>query len=523
MSGLIDHLKLLQEAGDNIESFHEKIGDFFPAIVYVYDVNKRNISFVNRRLPDILGYSFEDVSELPESLFSLVPPEDSELVNQELLNLAALADNDCHSYHSRLNHREGSWRYFRTTGRILKRDEAGKASSVLCIAQDITDQLKTEEEITTTRELFEETENLLQFGSWSLEPNTRAIQCTSGLYHLLECRKEEPAITNLDFYLQHVSEEYRGIFSEIISGAIKYGLEFEYEYLLRTNTGKQKIVSTKGKVMTGKDGKTRRLLGITRDITQVKNFEKERERNIRDLNRSNRDLEEFAYVASHDLQEPLRKISTFGERLKLRTASVIDNDASVYLERIMAATENMRGLIDNLLEFSKTTRSSRAYGKCDLNNVLRDVMSDQDLKIEETKTTIKSNGLPMIEAVSSEMRQLFNNLISNAVKFRRKDVNPVISVDSAITGETEKMVQHLPRARTYYTLTFTDNGIGFDEEYAEKIFQIFQRLHGKSEYPGAGIGLAICKKIVDNHEGLIYARGREEGSTFTVILPEKYN
>lgn len=523
MSGPIDHLRLLQEAGDNIESFHEKIGDFFPAIVYVYDVNKRNINFINRRLPDILGYSQEDVSGLPESLFSLVPEEDSAILNQELLNLAALADNDCHSYHSRLNHREGSWRYFRTTGKILKRDDDGKASSVLCVAQDITDQLRTEEEIATTRELFEETENLLQFGSWSMDPNTRAIQCTSGLYHLLEYEKGEPAITSLDFYLRHVGEEYSAIFSEIISDAIRQGLEFEYEYLLHTRTGKQKIVSTKGKVMTGKDGKTHRLLGITRDITPVKNFEKERERYIRDLNRSNRDLEEFAYVASHDLQEPLRKISTFGERLKLRTASVVDNESSVYLERIMAATENMRVLIDNLLEFSKTTRSSRAYVKCDLNNVLRDVLSDQDLKIEETKTTIQSNRLPVIEAVSSEMRQLFNNLISNSVKFRRKDVNPVISVQSIVTGELEKKAQHLPPPRIYHTLTFTDNGIGFGEEYAEKIFQIFQRLHGKSEYPGAGIGLAICKKIVDNHEGVIYGRSSENGSTFTVILPEKYN
>jgi light-regulated signal transduction histidine kinase (bacteriophytochrome) len=264
------------------------------------------------------------------------------------------------------------------------------------------------------------------------------------------------------------------------------------------------------------------MLGITRDVTNLKNFEKERERNIRELNRSNRDLEEFAYVASHDLQEPLRKISTFGERLRSQCAGTLDKEATLYINRILASTENMRILIDNLLEFSKTTRSSHARVKCDLNTVLQDVLSDQDLKIEETKTKIEGGELPVIDAVPSEMRQLFNNLISNGVKFRKKNTDPVIRVQSQLLSEAEKSTYCLAPERTYYKILFSDNGIGFEKEYAEKIFQIFQRLHGKAEYPGAGIGLAICKKIVDNHEGLIYGSGNNgKGSTFTVILPEK--
>jgi light-regulated signal transduction histidine kinase (bacteriophytochrome) len=253
----------------------------------------------------------------------------------------------------------------------------------------------------------------------------------------------------------------------------------------------------------------------------VKAFEKERDRNIRELNRSNRDLEEFAYIASHDLQEPLRKISTFGERLKTQYSSTLDKDATIYLNRILASTENMRTLIDNLLEFSRMTRSSRAYVPCDLNIIMQEVASDQELKIEETHTAIDKTGLPVIDAVPSEMRQLFNNLISNSLKFRRKDVTPVIRISAMVMGDTEKMKYGFALDRRFYQIDLADNGIGFEQEYAEKIFQIFQRLHGKAEYPGAGIGLAICKKIVDNHEGNIYASSNGNGSTFSILLPQK--
>jgi PAS domain S-box-containing protein len=521
MNGQIDYLKLLQEGDHNLSSFNEGIGDFLPAIIYVYDISERKIKFVNRKLPDLLGYSFEDVSGLPHSLFSLVLKEDEELVKRELQNFAALSGNESYSYHSRLNHKEGFWRYFKTTGKVLKRNEEGKAASVLCIAQDITDQVRSEEEITTTRELFEETEDLLEFGSWSWDPLTGEIKCTNGLYAIMEYDPKELAIQDRDFYMRHVSDEHRPVLEEIVSGALARGTEFEYEYLLRTSTGKQKMVSTKGRVITDKAGNPKRMLGITRDITNLKNLEKERERNIRDLNRSNRDLEEFAYVASHDLQEPLRKISTFGERLKTHCAGTLDKEATLYINRILASTENMRILIDNLLEFSKTTRSSLAYIKCNLNAVMQDVLSDQELKIEETKTRIQSGDLPVIDAVPSEMRQLFNNLIGNAVKFRKKNDDPVITVQSQRLSDAEKATHHLPAERIYYKIIFSDNGIGFEEEYAEKIFQIFQRLHGKAEYPGAGIGLAISKKIVDNHEGIIYGTSNNgKGSTFTVILPE---
>jgi PAS domain S-box-containing protein len=521
MTGAIDYLKHLSESEEGIESFNEKINDFFPAIIYLYDTEKKRVRFLNKKLSDLLGYSIEDAESLPNSFYNYVFKDDAALVNEALEKFVDIPENGSISFDVRLNHKEGSWRYFRTTGKVIKRRSDRKASLILCMAQEITDYTKSQEEVDVTRELMEGTESLLQFGSWSWDLDTGDITCTAGLYAILEYDPREVPRMTSEFYLQHIIEAQREKLMQLVMAAAEDKNEFEFEYVLKAKSGTQKVVSSKGKVITDKTGKARRLLGMTRDITSVKNFEKEREHIIRELNRSNRDLEEFAYVASHDLQEPLRKISTFGERLKTQCASSLNKDGTLYLSRILASTENMRTLIDNLLEFSKTTRSSRAYVPCDLNGVIQNVLSDQELKIEETKTTFNIDKLPEIDAVPSEMRQLFNNLLSNAIKFRKKDSIPVMQIQSNLLSDAEKVKLQLPFDKKYYKIRFIDNGIGFEQEYAEKIFQIFQRLHGKAEYPGAGIGLAICKKIVDNHEGIIYASSTGDGATFTIILPQK--
>src|SRR5690606_12389305 len=186
------------------------------------------------------------------------------------------------------------------------------------------------------------------------------------------------------------------------------------------------------------------------------------------------------------------------------------------------SAENMRALIDNLLEFSKITRGSRSYTKCDIHDILNEVISDQELKIEETGTLIKLKTLPVIEAVSSEMRQLFNNLVSNALKFRKKSESPVLTITCKRLNHREKSDHFLPFDQVFYQINVQDNGIGFESIYGEKIFEILQRLHGKAEYTGSGIGLSICKKIVDAHEGIICATSEPGvGSVFSVILPER--
>ncbi len=244
---------------------------------------------------------------------------------------------------------------------------------------------------------------------------------------------------------------------------------------------------------------------------------------IHKLQQSNRELEDFAYVASHDLQEPLRKISTFGGRLYERYSAQLDEEGQMYLNRMLTASANMRMFIDNLLEFSRIDRIAHTVAPTDLAFVLRQVIADLELKIEETGTQVVFDKLPMIDAVSSQMKQFFNNVISNAIKFRQKDVNPVIKISAHEISDYERVQYGLPDGNVYHKLMICDNGIGIESGYEEQIFEVFQRLHGKSEYPGSGIGLAICKKIVAYHRGLLFAGNNEdEGACIIAILPQKH-
>lgn len=244
---------------------------------------------------------------------------------------------------------------------------------------------------------------------------------------------------------------------------------------------------------------------------------------IHKLQQSNRELEDFAYVASHDLQEPLRKISTFGGRLYERYAAQLDEEGQMYLNRMLTASANMRMFIDNLLEFSRIDRIAHTVAPTDLAFVLRQVIADLELKIEETGTQVVFDKLPMIDAVSSQMKQFFNNVISNAIKFRQKDVNPVIKISAHEISDYERVQYGLPDGNIYHKVMICDNGIGIENGYEERIFEVFQRLHGKSEYPGSGIGLAICKKIVAYHRGLLFAGNNEdEGACIIAILPQKH-
>ena len=294
MSGHVDYLNQLPDADTGWNLVAERIHDCYPAIVYTYDVKQQKIRFVNRKISDLLGYSIQDSNGLPDTLLNIVHEEDMSLVQSAFEKFRELTDENSHAFDARLNHKEGTWRYFRTTGNVIKRDDQGAPALVLCIAQELTDQLKNQEEVRETREMIEGTESLLQFGSWSWDVHTWHMVATDGLYQLLGYAPEEIKELTGEFYLNHVIDVQRTKFREIIVAVIAEKSEFEFEYILHTKDGAQKVVSSKGKVITDKSGNAQRILGITRDVTQVKGLEKERERSIRELNRSNRDLEEFA-------------------------------------------------------------------------------------------------------------------------------------------------------------------------------------------------------------------------------------
>ena len=238
-----------------------------------------------------------------------------------------------------------------------------------------------------------------------------------------------------------------------------------------------------------------------------------------ELGRSNDELEKFAYVASHDLQEPLRKIQAFGDRLRTKCRDELPDNGKEYVDRMLGAAGRMRRLIDDLLTFSRVTTHRRPFVRVDLGKAVREVVSDLEVRIAQTGGAVTVGELPDLDGDFTQIRQLFQNLIANALKFHRPGVPPVVEV----TGELVDRAPTEPDAGgpvPMCRVSVRDNGIGFDEKYRDRIFDVFQRLHGRDEYEGTGVGLAICRKIVERHGGTITAHSRVgEGATFVVELP----
>jgi signal transduction histidine kinase len=264
------------------------------------------------------------------------------------------------------------------------------------------------------------------------------------------------------------------------------------------------------------------FLLVNRELRQRLQTQQVLEQKVAALNRSNAELEQFAYVASHDLQEPLRKIRAFGDRLQLRHREQLSDEGQTLLEKIERSAGRMQVLIDDLLNFSRLVNQKGEMQWVDLGQVWKDVVQEQREVIKDKKAVIHQQGtLPTLQVYPTQIRQLFQNLLTNALKFAKDHETPQVWVSTdTVTGEEAR--RQVPEARlpSYYRIVFRDNGIGFESEYAEKIFVIFQRLHTKSQFGGTGIGLAVCKRVVANHYGYIVAESQPgQGATFSVFLP----
>lgn len=250
---------------------------------------------------------------------------------------------------------------------------------------------------------------------------------------------------------------------------------------------------------------------VTRDLTERKLAEEEKERDTRNIEIQNRQLEEFAYITSHDLQEPIRKIQTF---INLARRDLDNKEAlNIYLEKMNTSANKMVGLIKDVLNFSRLSQDKNEFSSVNLNTVLEEVFYDLELLIEEKNATITVEPLPVVSAISVQMHQLFSNLINNAIKF--SPLNPAITIKYEKTKGT---LEDLDSLLEYHLITLSDKGIGFDQKYADLAFQPFKRIN--TEYNGTGIGLALCKRIIENHRGKITVTSAPgEGTTFFIALP----
>ena len=368
--------------------------------------------------------------------------------------------------------------------------------------------------------LLNEAESVAQMGSWKWSAKTNEVIWSDGLYKIFGKKSNESV--SFESFLDNVFPEDKSVVENFLFEikAKKKGSRIDY----RLTRGDQlRYVSITAKPQEIASVEENVIVGAVIDVTDSKVKEKQLQQYNAELKRSNEDLEQFAYVASHDLQEPLRKIRAFGDRLTSRFKDTLEGQGSDYITRMQAAAARMQLLIDDLLSFSRVSRTSD-FELLNMKELVNEVLEDLDLQINQQQAFIRVGSMYDFCGDKSQIKRLFQNLIGNAVKFHKENVKPVVDISSKMMERSEvESETGIPLPDTMFVrISIKDNGIGFDEQYVEKIFNIFQRLNGRSSYEGTGIGLAICRKIVTNHRGYITAKSIEDvGSEFIVILPKE--
>ncbi len=376
--------------------------------------------------------------------------------------------------------------------------------TIVVTRQIQTEVTQAEQALARSYDLLNRTGQMAKVGGWELDLETQTLSWTEEVYRIHEV---DPATRpNVAEAINFYAPQARPVISAAVQAGIDAGSPWDLELPLITAQGRQIWVRAQG-AAERRDGRTVRLYGAFQEITERKQSEQALQAYTAKLEQSNRDLQEFAYVASHDLQEPLRKVQSFSDRLATRYEAAFDETGRDYLKRMHDASQRMQILITDLLGFSRVSTLAKPFTKVDLNALAREVLSDLESRIERAQGRVEVGELPTIQADASQMYQLLQNLIGNALKFHHKERHPLIRISAKIEKDT-------------CVISVKDNGIGFDIQYLDRIFKPFQRLHNREEYEGSGMGLAICRRIVERHGGSITANSAPgKGTTFLVTLP----
>ncbi|MEJ0033193.1 MAG: PAS domain-containing protein [Bacteroidota bacterium] len=456
-------------------------------------------------------------------------PDDNAIVDTSIGD--SIKTGKSFNFYYRILLNDGREKFLHARGEI-EYDVAGNARKIFGTAQDVTEQKAIETQLEQNQRFVQKiadaapsiiTTYNIQTGKYlfvnaalrtllGYDPKTVLDQGVSFFASIIHPDDIAPIMEKNTRIIEETNASYIEGMDEPIA---------EFQYRLRHTNGEYRWFHTFGTVFSRDDNnRVEHILNISLDITEKIKAEQVLVQKTTELEQSNRSLEEFAFIASHDLKEPLRKISTLTDRLVLIENANLSDDGKMYLQKVVNSSIRMQQMIDDLLSLAQVA-SDRSFRNVSLQTLLADVLQTFDQKIEETNATILGNGLPNALVVPSQFRQLFQNLVSNSLKFRRTDVSTQVKISHDYLTAHAAAQFNIQPADRYLQLTFSDNGIGFDNKFLPKIFSIFQRLHPRNKYEGNGIGLSICKKIVENHGGVILADGKvNEGATFTVIVPD---
>ncbi len=468
-----------------------------------------------------------------------VHPDDVKLVKTVVAN--ALADGELFNYYHRIVNGEGKVRIIQTRGYVeMEEDESGNPSPkrMWGTNQDVTEQRLAEEARRRNEVKLAQALSLSRMGHWDLDLTSNRVDISAELAPILGLGNQA---THLQFpgFIALIHPDDQRAVQQSLNEAVEKRSLLHSTFRILLGDGTERGIEGIGTVVLGKDGTPVSMWGTGQDITERLRLESQLKHNAVQLEASNRELQDFAYIASHDLQEPLRKISAFGDRLVHLNEERLDERSLDYLNRMQDAAHRMQALINDLLTLSRITTRGRPFSSVDLNGVVEGVLRDLETQIENTGGRVEVGPLPTIAADPAQMQQLFQNLISNGLKFHRQETAPVVRVfaqpangaaapnGSATPGqsgqksETGAKEKGQAIALSAVSIVVEDNGIGFESRYNDKIFQPFQRLHGRNTYEGTGMGLAITRKIVERHSGSITAQSElGVGTRFILTLPK---
>lgn len=490
----------------------------------------------NKGAEKIKGYKQEEI--IGKNFRLLYPPEDQTRgLPEKLLSQAAHAGKA--NYEGWRVRKDGT-RFWGSISITALHDSEGYLTGFSKVTRDLSDRrqnemriLKYNEDLRMSNELLRQSED--RYHRMVSEVEDYAIILLSVDGYVMNWNKgaqkikgyEADEIIGKHFSIFYSTEDRRrGLPDTILGRATSTGKALYEGWRLR----KDGSVFWGSVVMTAIHNDEGGLVGftkVTRDLTDKKRTEErlkattaKLEEKNRELERINEELSSFAYISSHDLQEPLRKIQTFSDRILEIEYNNLSEKGRDYFERMQRGAQRMQKLIHDILAYSRTTTADKKFEPTNLNDIVNQSKTEFEIQINEKNAVIESTHLPTLNAIPFQMQQLFNNLFNNALKFSKPDRPPHIKITSEIVDDPEKIVSLNLRPGSYCHISVEDNGIGFDPAFERKIFEVFQRLHGRSEYGGTGIGLAICKKIVENHRGILFAEGVPDvGATFHIYLP----
>jgi PAS domain S-box-containing protein len=416
----------------------------------------------------------------------------------------------------------GEARHFQVSGRPFF-DAQGRFQGYRGTGRDVTESERTHESLHAVKARLEHLLNTSPAMIYSFRAggNHAATFASNNIKTQLGHEPTE-FLDDPGFWTHHIHpDDAPRVFDEMAT-LFKTGHHVQ-EYRFRHKDGSYRWMRDELVLVEDNDGTPLEVVGYWVDITDRKRAEE----SVRDyagrLERSNRELQDFAYVASHDLQEPLRKIEAFGDRLKVKCGDGLSDDGKLYLDRMQNAAARMRALINSLLSYSRVTSKAQPFAPVDLNDVVSDAVSDLQVRIERSGGKVEVGPMPTVDADPTQMRQLLLNLVGNALKFQKEGVVPLIRVTAELCARDGVSPPPDDPDDIWCKISVADNGIGFEEKYIDRIFSMFQRLHGRNEYEGTGIGLATCRKIVERHGGSITAKSApDQGATFIALVPTRH-